>query len=120
MIDEIATLIILYGIAVAIYVIAMVIWRKWHNMERNMSINCTHYACRNKFECEIEDRPMMYLEYDWTFGVYRPRFGDTFTSVNGWRSYPDLATARAELAIVKLKLGRKTDTRTWKIVELDR
>jgi hypothetical protein len=59
---------------------------------------------------------MMYLEYNWTACVYQPRFGDTFTSVNGLRSYDSLATAKQELAIVKLKLGRKTDTRTWEII----
>ena len=57
----------------------------------------------------------MYLEYDWTYSVYRPRFGNTFTSVNGWQSFPSLAVAKAELAVVKLKVGRKTDSRTWQI-----
>jgi hypothetical protein len=57
----------------------------------------------------------MYLEYDWTFNVYRPRFGDVFIAVNGLRSYETMADAKAELAIAKLKVGKKTDSRTWKI-----
>ena len=57
----------------------------------------------------------MYLEYDWTFDVYRPRFGDTFTDVRGWRSFESLDDARYVLAGAGLKLGRKTDDRTWKI-----
>lgn len=57
----------------------------------------------------------MFLEYDWTFDVYRPRLGDTFTDVNGWRSFASLADAKWELGLVGLKLGKKTDTRTWRI-----
>lgn len=57
----------------------------------------------------------MFLEYDWTYNVYRPRLGQTFTSVNGLHSYESLEQAKQELAIVQLKLGRKTDSRTWKI-----
>jgi hypothetical protein len=57
----------------------------------------------------------MFLEYDWCFNVYRPRLGDVFTSVNGWRSFETLADARYELGLVKLKLGKKTDSRTWRI-----
>jgi hypothetical protein len=60
----------------------------------------------------------MYLEYNWTANVYQPRFGDSFIAVNGLRSYENLETAKFELAIVKLALGRKTDTRTWEIVAL--
>jgi hypothetical protein len=58
----------------------------------------------------------MYLEYDWTFNVYRPRFGYVFTDVNGLRSYDSLADAKYELGIVGLKLGKKTDDRTWQII----
>jgi hypothetical protein len=56
----------------------------------------------------------MFLEYDWCFDVYRPRFGDVFTSVNGWRSFASLAVARYELGLV----GLKVDSRTWRIVAL--
>jgi hypothetical protein len=57
----------------------------------------------------------MYLEYNWTACCYQPRFGDTFTSINGWRSFETLEQARTELALAGLKLGRKTDSRTWRI-----
>lgn len=58
----------------------------------------------------------MYLEFNWTAGVYQPRFGDQFIAVNGIRSYFTLKEARAELAIKCLALGKKTDSRTWKII----
>jgi len=57
----------------------------------------------------------MFLEYNWVANVYQPRFADTFTSVNGWLSFETLNVARDELAVVGLKLGKKTDSRTWKI-----
>ena len=47
--------------------------------------------------------------------VDRPRLGDVFTGVNGWRSFEDMTTAKAELALVGLRVGKKTDRRTWKI-----
>lgn len=58
----------------------------------------------------------MYLEYDWMCGVYRPRLGRVFTSVNGWASFPSFESAKYELGLVGLRLGRKTDSRTWAIV----
>jgi hypothetical protein len=57
----------------------------------------------------------MYREYDWTFNVYRPRIGDTFTSVNGMRSFESLDDAKQVLRWCNLRLGKKTDTRTWRI-----
>jgi hypothetical protein len=57
----------------------------------------------------------MYLEFDWTFNVDPPRLGDVFTGVNGWRSFEAMTTAKAELALVGLRVGKKTDGRTWKI-----
>jgi len=57
----------------------------------------------------------MYLEYDWTFNVYRPRFRETFTSVNGVRSFETIDDAKCNLAWCGLKLGPRTDTRTWLI-----
>ena len=57
----------------------------------------------------------MFLEYDRAFCVYRPRLGDTFTSVNGWRSFPDMKTAVYELSLVGLKVGKQTTSRTWRI-----
>ena len=58
----------------------------------------------------------MYLEYNWTACVYQPRLGRVFTAINGWRSFESLAIAELELSIVGLKLGRKTDSRTWEII----
>ncbi len=57
----------------------------------------------------------MFIEYDWTFMVYRPRFGLTFTDIRGERSFDSLADCRAALAAAGLRLGRKTDSRTWKV-----
>jgi len=57
----------------------------------------------------------MFLEYDWTFNVYRPRFGSTFTDVRGWRSFDSWQQAKDVLSQCGLKIGRKTDTRTWAI-----
>ena len=58
----------------------------------------------------------MYLEFDWTFNVYRPRFGDTFITINGQRSFESKGEAVVVLAHHKLKLGKKTDSRTWEII----
>jgi hypothetical protein len=60
----------------------------------------------------------MYLEYDWTFGVYRPRFGDTFTGIRGVTFYETLAAARKHLESIGLHLAEKTDSRTWRIESL--
>jgi hypothetical protein len=57
----------------------------------------------------------MFLEYDWAFGVYRVRFGQTFTDWRGIRSFESLADAKAELARAGCRLGKKTDSRTWSI-----
>ena len=57
----------------------------------------------------------MFLEYDWTFNCFRPRFGNTFIAVRGERSWPSMAEAKAALADAKLKVGHKTDSRTWAI-----
>ncbi len=61
----------------------------------------------------------MFLEFNWTANVWQPRLGDVFTAVNGWRSFPDLATADFELAIVGLRRGRKTDSRTYELVMVE-
>lgn len=62
---------------------------------------------------------MMYLEYDWTAMVYRPRFGDTFIDVRGWRSFDCKREAVDVLYTCGLVLGKKTDSRTWEIVAKD-
>lgn len=59
---------------------------------------------------------MMYLEYDWTSLVYKPRAGNIFTDWRGWRSFESLEQAREVLAQAGCKLGAKTASRTWAIV----
>ena len=62
----------------------------------------------------------MFLEYDWTYGVFRPRFGrDTFIEIGGFRSFSSWQEAKLTLMSRGLKIGRKTDSRTWRI-ELDK
>ena len=61
----------------------------------------------------------MFLEFDWTFNVYRPRFGDRFTDVRGERSFETLKDARWALRMAGLRLGDKTNSRTWRIVSAD-
>jgi hypothetical protein len=58
----------------------------------------------------------MYVEFNWTANVYQFRFGHTFTSVGGFHSAEDLEGVRWILSTCKLKLGKKTDTRTWEIL----
>jgi hypothetical protein len=59
----------------------------------------------------------VFLEYDWTFGCYRPRFGQTFTGIRGVTFFNSLKEARSFLAGCGLALGRKTDSRTWQIID---
>ena len=61
----------------------------------------------------------MYLEYDWTFNVYRPRFGASFTDVRGERSWESMSAAKWALKLCGLKVGRKTDSRTWEIIAIE-
>ena len=58
---------------------------------------------------------MMYLEYDWSFNCYRPRFGQTFIDWRGYRYFQSLADARYILEQSGAKLGKKVASRTWKI-----
>jgi hypothetical protein len=55
----------------------------------------------------------MFLEYDWASDTYRSRLGDAFTSIE--HSFETLASARHPLRLVGLRLGTKTDPRTWRI-----
>jgi hypothetical protein len=57
----------------------------------------------------------MFLEYNWTANVYQFRFGSVFTDVRGYRSAESLEEARWILSTAGLKLGKKTDSRTWAI-----
>jgi len=61
----------------------------------------------------------MYLEYDWTFGVFRPRVGRTFTDFRGYRSFETLAEAKAVLEQAGCRLGPKCASRTWRILCAD-
>ena len=57
----------------------------------------------------------MYLEFDWTCNVYRPRFGGTFTDIRGERSFATLRDADDALRFAGLIRGEKTDSRTWRL-----
>jgi hypothetical protein len=58
----------------------------------------------------MTDHPM-FLEYD--SDAYRSYLGDAFTSIE--HSFETLAAARHALRLVGLRLGTKTDARTWRI-----
>ena len=58
----------------------------------------------------------MFLEYNWTAGVYQFRFGHVWLDVVGYRSAETLDEARYILGLAKLKLGKKTDSRTWEVI----
>jgi hypothetical protein len=57
----------------------------------------------------------MSLEYDWTSNTYRSRLDDAFMPVDGWRSFQTHAAARHQLRLVGLRIGNKTDPRTWRV-----
>ena len=57
----------------------------------------------------------MYLEYNWTACTYQLRFGDVFTDCRGRRYFNTLAEARECLRQAGLRLGKKTDSRTWPV-----
>lgn len=62
---------------------------------------------------------MLFIEFDWSFEVYRFRIGaDNFTDFRGWRSFPSLRDWRDALRPHGLKIGRKTDTRTWEVIQV--
>jgi hypothetical protein len=58
----------------------------------------------------MTDHPM-FLEYDWPSNTYRARLGDASIK----HSFETLAEARHALRLVGLRLGAKTDARTWRI-----
>jgi hypothetical protein len=60
----------------------------------------------------MTDHPM-FLEYDWTSNAYRSHLGDGFTA--NPHAFETLAAARHGLRLVGLRLGAKTDARTWRI-----
>jgi hypothetical protein len=55
----------------------------------------------------------MFLEYDWTSNAYSSHLGGAFTSAE--HSFETLAAARHALRLIGLRLGDKTDERTWRI-----
>jgi hypothetical protein len=59
----------------------------------------------------------MYLEFNWTANVYQFRFGHSFIDVRGFRSAESIDEAKYILGLAKLKVGKKTASRTWEIVE---
>lgn len=59
---------------------------------------------------------MLFIEYDWTFGVYRFRIGQNFTDFRGVRYFETLKEWRAFLAEAHCRVGKKTDSRTWEVI----
>jgi hypothetical protein len=64
----------------------------------------------------MTDHPMS-LEFDWASNAYRARLGDALMSIE--HSFETLAAARHALRLVGLRLGAKTDPRTWRIELLE-
>jgi hypothetical protein len=60
----------------------------------------------------MTDHPM-FLEYDWTSNTYRSHLCGAFTSVA--HSFETLAASRHALHLIGLRIGDKTDERTWRI-----
>ena len=60
----------------------------------------------------MTDHPM-FLEYDWTSNTYRPHLCSAGTSVA--HSFETLAASRHALHLIGLRIGDKTDERTWRI-----
>ena len=55
----------------------------------------------------------MFLEYDWTSNTYRSHLCGAGTSVA--HSFETLAASRHALHLIGLRIGDKTDARTWRI-----
>jgi hypothetical protein len=60
----------------------------------------------------MTDHPMS-LAYDWTSNAYCARLGDTSMPIE--HSFETLAAARHNLRLIGLRLGAKTDQRTWRV-----
>ena len=60
----------------------------------------------------MTDHPM-FLEYDWTSNTYRSHLCGAGTSVA--HSFETLAASRHALHLIGLRIGDKTDERTWRI-----
>jgi hypothetical protein len=59
----------------------------------------------------MTDHPM-FLEFDWTSDAYRLHLGNRVTSSHSFETLP---AARHALRLVGLRVGIKTDPRTWPI-----
>jgi hypothetical protein len=64
----------------------------------------------------MTDHPM-FLEYDGTSNMYRSRLGGAFPWIE--QSFETLADARHDLRLIGLRIGAKTDERTWRIEFLE-
>jgi hypothetical protein len=60
----------------------------------------------------MTDHPM-FLEFDWTSNTYRSHLGDASTA--NPHAFETLAAARHALHLIGLRLGAKTDARTWRV-----
>jgi len=58
----------------------------------------------------------MFIEYDWTYDLYRIRFGSVWTSFRGVSDWQSLKDVKFDLERGGCKLGRKTDSRTSEVV----
>ncbi len=57
-----------------------------------------------------------FIEFNWTANVYQFRIGQSFTDFRGVRSWDSLDDARSDLEAAGLRLGCKTDSRTWPVI----
>jgi hypothetical protein len=64
----------------------------------------------------MTDHPM-FLEYDWPSNMYRSHLGGAFPWIE--HSFETLADARHDLRLIGLRIGAKTDERTWRIEFLE-
>jgi hypothetical protein len=55
----------------------------------------------------------MFLKFDWTSNAYCARLGDASMPIT--HSFETLADARHDLRLIGLRLGAKTNGRTWRI-----
>jgi hypothetical protein len=62
----------------------------------------------------MTDHPM-FLKYDGTSNAFRSHLGGEFTS----HTFETLDDARHELRLIGLRIGAKTDERTWRIEFLE-
>jgi hypothetical protein len=60
----------------------------------------------------MTDHPMS-LEYDWISDTYRSHLGGAFPPIE--HAFETLAASRHALRLIGLRLGVKTDPRTWRV-----